>query len=478
MSMMSVIAREEWRYWLRSNLATATALIFLVLLVATSVLTAFRTAEERHHRLEHQAEAEDAFVSQPDRHPHRMVHYGHYAFRAPPPLAVFDPGLDPVTGQSIFLEGHRQNSAMLAEADASAELGGLGSLTPAFVYQLFGPLLLILLGYGAMAREREAATLSTLLAQGVGGASLLAGKALALLSVVLLMLLPLVTSAVAATASGESALAGATLFGSYFLYLGIWGLLSLLLSTLLRRKATVLAALTGLWLALTLLLPNLAVNNVASSVPLAGQIETNFEMLAELRTLGDGHNAADPAFDRLRRDLLEEYDVETVEELPINLRGVVAEYSEAQLTETLNRYAEQRMNLERRQAEALQGRGWMSPLLAVATASRAIAGTDLRNHQRFLREAEELRFDFVQGLNRLHAEELSYRDDINRSSDAAAERRTRVAAENWQLLEDFRFTPDSVANRVTAALPSLAALALWFAALAVGALLSSARMKL
>jgi hypothetical protein len=53
-----------------------------------------------------------------------------------------------------------------------------------------------------------------------------------------------------------------------------------------------------------------------------------------------------------------------------------------------------------------------------------------------------------------------------------------VAAENWQLLEDFRFTPDSVANRVTAALPSLAALALWFAALAVGALWSSARMKL
>jgi len=478
MSVIAAIAREEWRYWLRSNLAVATALIFLVLLVATSILTGFRTAEERQHRLEHQAEAETSFVSQPDRHPHRMVHYGHYAFRTPPPLAIFDPGLDPITGRSIFLEGHRQNAAMLAEVDASAELGSLGYLTPAFVYQLFGPLLLILLGYGAIARERESATLSTLLAQGVSGTRLLAGKALALFSATLLMLLPLGASAITAVAAGESTLAAFLLLGSYFLYLGVWGMLALLLSTVLRRKTAVLAALTGSWLALSLLLPNLAVNSVASSVPMAGRLETNFEMLEELRALGDGHNAADPAFDRLRRDLLAKYAVETVEELPINLRGVVAGYAEAQLTDTLNRYAEQRMELERRQAQALQNHGWLTPLLAVATASRAIAGTDLRNHQRFLREAEALRFDFVQGLNRLHAEALNYTDDINRSSDAAAERRTRLAAMNWELLKNFRFEPDDVASRTAAAGPGLVALGCWFFVVAVLAVWTSARLRL
>ena len=476
MSRVRAIAREEWRYWRRSKLAFATALIFLMLLVATSVLTGLRIDEERQHRLAHQAEARESFLSQPARHPHRMVHYGHYVFRTPPPLALFDPGIDAITGQSLFLEGHRQNAAMLAEADASAELGGLGTLTPAFVYQLFGPLLLILLGHGAVARERESSTLSTLLAQGIGGRRLLAGKALALLAVVLIMLLPLVASAIAATASGGSPLAAALLFAGYFLYLAVWGLLGLLLSTLLRRRATALAALTAAWLALTLLLPNLGVNNVARSLPMASRIETHFEMLAELRTLGDGHNAADPAFDRLRRELLEEYGVTTVEALPVNLRGVVAGYAEAQLTETLNRYAEQRMDLERRQAEALQRHGWLSPLLAVATASRAIAGTDLRHHQRFLRQAEALRFDFVQGLNRLHAEELRYLDDINRSSDAAAERRTRVAADNWQLLERFRFEAADVASRAAAAGPSLAALALWFAALAAATVRAGARL--
>jgi len=474
MSAIPAIAREEWRYWRRSRLATSTALLFLLLLVATSVLTGLRIAEEREHRQDHQAEAEESFVSQPDRHPHRMVHYGHFAFRAPPPLALFDPGLDPVTGQSIFLEGHRQNSAMLAEADASAELGGLGELTPAFVYQLFGPLLLILLGYGAMAREREAATLSTLLAQGISGRTLLAGKGLALLGAVSVMALPLVASV---TAARDVLPAAILLVGAYFLYLAVWGLLVLIVSTMLPRKAQALAALSGVWLAFTLLLPNLAVNNAARWAPMAGQIETNFEMLAELRTLGDGHNAGDPAFDRLRRDLLEEYDVEAVEALPVNLRGVVAQYSEAQLTETLNRYAEQRMELEHRQAKALEAHGWLSPMLAVATASRAIVGTDLQNHHRFLREAEALRFDFVQGLNRLHARELSYADDANRSRDAEAERRTRIAAENWRLLKDFRFETADLSSRTEAALPALAALTCWFLVLVAVAGWVGARVR-
>lgn len=472
-----LIAKDEWRFWRRSRLALASALIFLALLVVTAVLTGLRSVDERHARLEHQSEAEETFLAQPDRHPHRMVHYGHYAFRTPPPLAVVDPGLDPITGQSIFLEGHRQNAAMLAESDASAEFGDLDRLSPASVYQVFGPLLLILLGHGAIVRERESRTLGALLAQGTSGTTLFMGKALALLGVIGVMLLPLVASALIALMSGESLLAVLAMLTTYFLYLAVWGLLALLLSAALKTKATVLASLTGLWLALTLLVPSLSVNNVARFVPLQGQIETNFEMLADLRELGDGHNAADPAFERLRRDLLAEYDAESVEELPINLRGVVAQYSEEQLTDTLNRYAERRMDLEQKQARALEWHGWLSPLLAVSNASRAIAGTDLRHHQRFLREAEALRYDFVQGLNRLHAEELSYVDDINRSRDAAAEQRTRIGAENWQLLESFRFAPDTVARRTAAAMPSLLALLLWLAVLGGGALRLSARAR-
>ena len=215
MSPVCHIARDECRYWLRSNLAICSAVFVLVLLLVTSVLNHARMTAQTEAREHQQHHAEETFLSQPDRHPHRMVHYGHYVFRGAAPLSAFDPGLDTVTGQSIFLEGHRQNSAMFADGSASADFGGMSWLTPAFVYQVFVPLLLIFLGHGAIVRERESGTLVQLLAQGVNGGALVAGKLLALVSVAAILLLPLMASVVAAVVKGESALAGFAMVSVY-----------------------------------------------------------------------------------------------------------------------------------------------------------------------------------------------------------------------------------------------------------------------
>jgi ABC-2 type transport system permease protein len=466
MSAVWAVAAAEWRCWARSRLALGAALLLALLLLATTVLTALRMQAERAEREHHQGQAEAAFLAQPDRHPHRMVHYGHYVFRTPAPLALFDPGLDAVTGQSLFLEGHRQNTAMFAARSASADLGGFGALSPALVWQLFAPLLLILLGHGALVREREAGTLATLLAQGLNPRTLLAGKALALAGVVVLMLLPLAASAALAVAWGEPIAAALALLAAYALYGLLWAGLALLASALLRRRAAALAALASAWIGLTLVLPALAVSAAAAAAPMPGQLETDLAMLAEVRRLGDGHNANDPAFAQLRADLLAQHGVERVEDLPVNLRGVVAEYGERKLTETLNAWAERRMAGEQRQAAALARHGWAAPVLALAEASRALAATDLAHHHRFLRAAEALRYDFVQGLNRVHAQQLAYADDIRRSSDPQAERRTRVAASNWQLLDRFRLEPEATGPRLARAAVPLALLLGWCAALA------------
>ena len=477
MRPLFTIAGAEWRYWLRSRLALGSALLLAGLLVVTTVLTTGRVQADAAERTHHQAEAEAAFLSQPARHPHRMVHYGHYVFRTPAPLALFDPGLDPVTGQSIFLEGHRQNTAMFAASGASADLGTLSWLSPALVYQLFGPLLVILLGHGLIARERESATLATLLAQGTAGGVLLAGKALALLSVVLLLLVPLAVSAGLAVRAGEQPLAAAALFGAYLLYLLIWGALAVLASALLRHRSAVLATLATLWIALTLVLPATAASWAASAAPMAGKIETDLAMLSDLRQLGDGHNANDPAFAQLRADLLARHGVQRVEDLPVNLRGVVAQVGEQRLTDTLNRYAQAQRAAEARQAAVLAGQGWATPLLAVAEASRAVAGTDLAHHHRFLQEAEALRYAFVQSLNKVHAEKLAYSDDVRRSGDASAEERTRVDASHWQLLDRFAFKPDAASRRVAQAGPQWLMLCAWCLALAAAVVWAGRRLK-
>jgi ABC-2 type transport system permease protein len=464
MSGICTVAMAEWRAWLRSRLALGAGLLLLALLVTSTGHTALRLQAERAEREHHQGQAEAAFLAQPDRHPHRMVHYGHYVVRTPPPLSVLDPGLDAVTGQSLFLEGHRQNSAMFAARSAEADMGAWAALSPALVWQLFAPLLLVLLGHGALAREREAGTLAMLLAQGVRRRVLLAGKALALLAVVGILLLPLAAGALLAVAGGEEPLAALALLLAYALYGLLWAALALLASALWRRRAAALAALVAVWIALTLVLPSLAVSAAAASAPMPGKLQSDLAMLAELRRLGDGHNANDPAFAQLRTDLLKQHRVERVEDLPVNLRGVVSAYSERKLTDMLNAWAERRMAGEQRQAAALARFGWASPQLALAGASRALAGTDLAHHHRFLRAAEALRYDFVQGLNRVHAEQLAYADDVRRSSDAEAERRTRVAASNWQLLQRFRFEPDTAPARLARAAGP-------FTALLVGCLL-------
>lgn len=471
------VASEEWRQWQRSRLALLSLIVFIALLVFTTALTIIEAQEARHARLHQQEQAETTFLDQPDRHPHRMVHYGHYVFRAPPPLSMFDPGVDPVTGQSMFLEGHRQNSAMFADARAEARTGGFGSLSLAKIYHVFLPLLIITLGHAVLLREREARTLGPLLSQGVTGGQLYRGKLLALTGLIGLLSLPALFASIGSTFLGESLLAALMIYTGHLLYLLIWTALTLCVSFAVRTRGLALSILLAVWVITVLVIPRIGVTSASATLPTEGKILTDMRMNEDLRKLGDGHNASDPAFTQLRSELLEEYGVDSVEDLPINFRGVVASTSETELTETLNEYAEKRLNRESAQAAHLAAYGWVSPYLAISGASRKLAGTDLATHHRFLREAEALRYDFVQGLNKAHVEQLSYIDDINRNNGEEGWRRARVDAQNWSVLDEFRFVPDAASTRLERATPSLLALSLWFIVLLLAGGIAARRLK-
>ena len=170
MTGVKLIAKEEWRMLARNRSGLiATGLLVLLILVAGFTSLESRSAIEAD-RTRYQTSVDETFDAQPDRHPHRMVHYGQFLFRPIAPLAFFDAGVNSFTGNTIFLEGHRQNSANFAEARQSSLLLRFGQLTPAFILQTLAPLLLIFLAFASVAREKERATLKLLLAQGIGGA--------------------------------------------------------------------------------------------------------------------------------------------------------------------------------------------------------------------------------------------------------------------------------------------------------------------
>jgi len=456
------IAAGEWTHLLRTRLAVLTLGLLFTLVAIAAWNSAEQLRAEAAERLHYQQQADEAYRAQPDRHPHRMVHYGHYVFRTPTPLAVIDPGVDAFTGRSIFLEGHRRNTATFSEARETSVLTRFGTVSPAFTLQVLVPLLMILIGFSSVARERERGILLQLLAQGTRGRALLQGKALALAGVAALALLPLVLSALwlGVQTPAESAPL-LVLLGGHALYLAFWVGVIVAVSALASQARTALIVLIGLWALLTVLLPRLATDVAVVARPAPNQAEIDIRLQEELRRVGDSHNIEDPGFRSFQQQVLEQYGVASIEELPVNYRGLVSLQGEAESSAVMDRLSAEQHVLQREQAGIVRLFALVSPYIAARHLSMSSAGTDLRNHQQFLDAAEAHRFALIQGLNTLHAQELDFADDSARSRDPLAEQRTRISSEFWATLQQFDFAGAAAAERVRTALPLLLALLAW-----------------
>ncbi|PZO75939.1 MAG: ABC transporter permease [Sphingomonas taxi] len=475
MSAVGLIARDEIRLMTRNRVAII-AFVLVVLLTLVAVASSWAHQRGIAELRARQAEAaETAFKAQPDRHPHRVVHYGTFIFRPLGPLAAFDPGVDAFTGNSMFLEGHRQNSANFGDVRQSSLLVRFGQLTPAFVLQVVAPLLLIFLGYGALARETERGTVRVLMLQGAARGQIVRGKLLALGAAALLAGLPAMIGLVAiAGQPGALVWPMLVLALGYIGYLALWTVLILLVSASVRRSRDALLALVAVWAVAVVLLPRVAPDLASAAVPLTNRLQTEVAVARDLRTMGDSHNPDDPHFAQFKRALLARYGVAKVEDLPINYKGAVGIEGERLTSAVYGRYATANHAAQTRQNALVDAMGLLSPAIAVRSLSMAAAGTDLAGHQRFLEQAEAYRYALVQRLNRMQMEDVSYADDG--ATDAGADRRKRVSARNWQAMPDFRFIAPDGRTLATAALPGLAMVFAWLAGALILLMVASRRL--
>ncbi|PSJ36327.1 ABC transporter permease [Allosphingosinicella deserti] len=462
MSATRLIVADELRL-MRRNRVAVTAFLLLVLLTLVAVLTSWTHQKNiAELRARHQAAAEQAFDAQPDRHPHRVVHYGHFIFRPLGPLAAFDPGVDAFTGSSMFLEGHRQNSANFGDVRQSSMLVRFGQLTPAFVLQVVAPLLLIFLGYGVIARERERGTLRLLMLQGVSRGQIVAGKLQALGSVAALVGLPaMIGFALIAGQPGALAVPMLVVATGYAAYLALWAVGIVLVSARVRRSRDALLILLGVWTVAVVLLPRIAPDVASAAVPLQDRLQTDVAIARDLRQMGDSHNPDDPHFAAFKQSVLKRYGVARVEDLPVNYGGLLAIEGERLTSELFDRYARHSFGAQSRQNAIVEAIGALSPTIALRSLSMSAAGTDFAGHRRFLEQAESYRYDLVQRLNRLQAERVTYANDT--ASDADADRRKRIAASHWERMPDFAYRPPDAGTLASGALPGLSIILLWLA---------------
>jgi ABC-2 type transport system permease protein len=340
-----------------------------------------------------------------------------------------------------------------------------GELTPAFVLQILLPLLLVVLGAGIVARDRDRGSLRLILAQGAPSMPLLAGKTLALFVTGLVATAPAVISLL--MLAQEAALyAWLAAFLGYGVYLLIWVVAVVLLSTLASTSGAALRFLLGIWAVTVVLLPRLAPEVAAVFAPAPTRFETEFAIQRELRALGDSHDENDPHFAAFKEKTLRDHGVTRVEELPVNYKGLLAVEGERMTSELFDRHATRLFETYESQANVLDAFGVLSPLPAIRRLSMAAAQTDLWAHRRFVEQAERHRVRFVQRLNQLQADAVTYADDSGRD-DPEREKRTRIGTRHWQGIPDFRFVPEPAAETLRRAAPAFATLLAWAGALMI-----------
>jgi ABC-2 type transport system permease protein len=247
------------------------------------------------------------------------------------------------------------------------------------------------------------------------------------------------------------------LIGGYGIWLFLWAVTVVGISTLAARGRDALIVLLALWAVSVVLVPRLGADLVAWSQPLPTRFETDISVARDLAAMGDSHNPDDPYFNKFRKKVLTQYGVSRVEDLPVNYKGLLGMEGERLTSALFNRYADASFSAQEQQLRYVDAFSLVSPVIALRRVSMIASGTDLHSYRGFLEQAEQHRYQLIQELNRLQAEKLTYAGD--RSSD------NRIGREHWQDIADFRYAAEAPADTLRRALPMACVLLAWLASL-------------
>lgn len=447
---------NELRLLVRDGRGLLLVVSGLMLTLASAASGSWIAGAERHahgHAVEH---ARESWLEREPDNPHGRAHFGDYAFRPIGPLAGLDPGVQSVTGRALFLEAHSQNAPMHVPEAAASSLMRFPRLNPALVLQAMVPLLMILAGFASVAGERESGRLRLLLVQGATPNQLAVAKVLAIWTVG--ALLSFAAVGVHGIANGAAEPSRLALFLG--LHLGLAWIVAVGVVWISSRARTAGSAATlgiGVWVLGALVLPRLTAQLGAETTPLPSRDAFEAEMRAARSEGLDGHDPRDERRAELEASILAEYGVDSVEELPINIDGVVMQADE----EYGNRVWDDHYGrLEDRLAQQLRWVGMASalnPFHAVHSVSMSVAGTDLKSELAFRHAAEAHRRGMVEALNHEHAYGGSKSGDWSSAPDA----------DFYRGFESFEFTPLELRSQLGARPWELAGILAWLIASAV-----------
>ena len=427
----------------------------MLVLFSTALAVGWQRQRDEPDRARTSAQALDYgdWVRQSERHPHDAAHQGLHVFKPVPPLAALDPGIDPYVGSTIWLQAHRQSEMKFRPAQDATGVQRFGDLSPAWVLQVLGPLLVIVLGFNAFAGEREQGTLRQTLSLGRVAARAAVGQGAGA---------PVASTGAAARRPvrdrGRLVLAGAApgerldaavqadvARGSYLLYLGAIVALVLAVSARARTSRSAIVTLLTLWIVGVMLAPRVVSDLSRKVYPSPTRTTFNADLDGEI-----GANA--------ERVWFETFGVKTQwgPDLPLNKWGQALRVDDQAGYGVMDRHFNALWDTYALQQRAQEWSGLIFPTLALRAFSMAVAGTDFVHHRRFATAAEAHR--------RVMQDTMS--EDLVEHADPLGDQHFsyRAGRELWRRVPEFTYAAPPVSRAVREGIRSLAILGVFFAA--------------
>ena len=455
--MIKSIAKKEFLNCIRDRSFISIGIIIFSLLIMSGVIGVQNFLQLQEQRSIAQKTVNDQFANSVDRHPHRMAHYGSYAFRPKSPLSFMDFGIDAFTGTTVFMEAHRQNSANFSQAQQSTSLIRFGEMTIAFVLQILVPLLIIFLCFGAISKERETGTLKMMLSQGLSFQKIawekIKGYSLVIASLIYPALL-IICLILFIQGNFDWDIATLLRYASFLIiyscYFFIFIVIAVLISSLFKNSSASLITLLGIWVMFCVIIPKITANIGDQMYPTITKAEMDAEIHHKVASGIDGHNSADERAEALKQELFEKYDVESLEDLPVNFDGIWMAKGEEQSSKVYSEHFEELTDTFKKQNKISDYASFINPYLAMRNLSMGIAGSDFYHYTDFLRKAEEYRYNQSQKLNNIQATQLNYGD-----------KETRLSTDTWKEFTPFSYKSPGLLWALKNHIVSLIALLFW-----------------
>jgi len=452
-------------FWRNATMPKTFYLLYsiFILLTAYAAISGIKNHTTQNTiRQEHQTKARQSWEANPDKHPHRMAHFGTFAFRESSLLGIFDYGLESFTGNAVFLEAHQQNSVNFSEATFSTGTLRFGELSLALLLQLVLPLIVFFIGFSSVVGDRQNGTLKILLSQGATWKDILFGKTFGLFGIAMLFFIPiLLIIVVAPLALGNQAndfhwLRILLLGLSYLIFLYISSVLTIVISASSRNSKSALLRLLGIWLLFVVLLPKSAQAMGNYWFPTPTKLAFQSAIEKEVIQKGDSHNPDDPHYNDLRDSVLTVHKVSKVTDLPFNYAGFVMKEGE-KITSTLyKKHHANLIDIYKAQNDVTRFSSYINPFTAIKQVSMIMSGTGFSSYVDFQRQADDYRYQMSQAMNELQIEYISPK------KESGSEGKTHVVGhEHWEEFSDFKHRPSVFTLLIKEAFPGLISILIW-----------------